>query len=120
MIRLLAGGVLALGIVVPAAAMPSDREVAFYKCDDGREIDVRYQNRKDPPKAVIVLDGVAYTLGRDESGSGARYTSLKTATKSEGLQWWTKGNEATLARLVMNEDKSAGTFKVETTCKLSR
>lgn len=120
MIRFLTAAVLSAMISAPAAAMPSDREVAFYKCDNGREIDVRYQNRKDPPKVVIVLDGVAYTLGRDESASGARYTSLKTATKSEGLQWWTKGNEATLARLVMNEDQASGTFKVETTCKLSR
>lgn len=120
MIRFLLFGVLGIGIAVPALAMPSDREVALYKCDNGREIDVRYQNSKTPPKAVIVLDGVAYTLGRDESASGARYTSLKTATKSEGLQWWVKGREATLARLVMNEDNASGTFRVETTCKLSR
>lgn len=120
MFRALVLTVAALAAATPAAFAQTGREIAFYECENRQEINVRYLDKPKPERAMIVLDGVVYTLGIDTSASGARYTSLKTDTPSEGLQWWVKGKEATLARLVMNEDKTRGSFQPVTTCKLTR
>jgi len=65
-----------------------------YVCEDGRTVSALYP---DGETAQLRLGGTAHTLRIARSGSGARYTG-------DALQWWTKGDEATLAPLKPGED----------------
>ena len=65
-----------------------------YVCADGRIVQALYP---DAQTARVKLAGEEHRLKISVSGSGARYVG-------EGLQWWTKGDEAFLASLKAGED----------------
>ena len=64
-----------------------------YACGDGRTLEALYPERDT---AQLKLAGNDYLLKIAISGSGARYVG-------DGLQWWTKGREGTLAALKAGE-----------------
>jgi len=82
----------------PTPAEPEPKTVAMawvhYVCADGRALSALYPDRDT---AQLRLGGTAHTLRIARSGSGARYTG-------DALQWWTKGDEGTLAPLKPGED----------------
>jgi len=81
----------------PSAAQGSvnpDAGVTVYVCADGQTITAGYP---DAQTAVVTYKDHAYTLKLAPSASGARYTGY-------GLQWWTKGAQATIAALKPGED----------------
>lgn len=68
--------------------------VMAYVCEDGRVVRALYP---DPDSVRLTVDGNTYQLKSAVSGSGARYTG-------DGVQWWSKGEEAMLAPLPANEE----------------
>jgi membrane-bound inhibitor of C-type lysozyme len=47
-------------------------------------------------RALVTLNGTAYTLTQVRSASGARYMTQEGPTPGSTLVWWNKGNEGTL------------------------
>jgi membrane-bound inhibitor of C-type lysozyme len=70
-----------------------DPRVRIYVCDDGQRVEAGYPSRDT---AVVRYKDHAYTLGATVAADGVRYVGF-------GLQWWTKGDEATLALLKRGE-----------------
>lgn len=81
---------------VAAAGTPVNPNpgVTLYACEDGQQVEAGYP---DANSATIKVQGRPYPLRSAISASGARYTGY-------GLQWWTKGDEAWLARLKPGEE----------------
>lgn len=69
-----------------------------YVCDDGSIISVAYPDRES---ADLRIGAETHRLAIARSASGARYTG-------DGLQWWNKGDEGTLAELSPGEDVASG------------
>jgi len=83
----------------PAAQGPvnPDAGVTAYACLDGQAVTAGYP---DPQTAVVTYQDHAYTLKRAPSADGERYTGY-------GLQWWTRGAHATIARLEPGEEAAS-------------
>ncbi|WP_108500611.1 MliC family protein [Paracoccus indicus] len=65
---------------------------ARYRCDDGRDLAVRYVEAGANSLAIIPLEGEEVVFVNVVAASGARYVS--------GMwEWWAKGEEATLTRV---------------------
>jgi Predicted periplasmic protein len=71
-----------------------DSQVTLYTCEDGQQVEAGYPNAG---AAMVTVKGRPYPLKQAISASGARYVGY-------GIQWWTKGSEATLAELKPGED----------------
>jgi membrane-bound inhibitor of C-type lysozyme len=90
--------VAVLFLLAPAAFAADAREteafVVSYRCEDGEAIAVGYPAYRDAATEPIRLawHGRRYVLHPARSGSGARYL-----TRDGRLQWWSKGDEGTLA-----------------------
>lgn len=100
------------------ASAPSEANAIVqvsYACADDRRIDARYDN-SDPARSTarLVIDGRRFDLYHVISGSGARYATENGLQPDHGLQWWTKGHEATLSEMLM--DHTAGGPVELTTC----
>lgn len=65
-----------------------------YVCADGRTVNALYP---DSQAAQLRLGDATHLLRTARSASGARYVG-------DALQWWTKGDAATLASLKPGED----------------
>lgn len=86
-----------------------------YICADGRRIEAHYDNRDhEKPTARLVIDGRSFELYHVVSGSGARYGTESGLRPNHGLQWWTKGDHATLSEMLMDHT-AAGPVEL-TTC----
>ncbi len=68
--------------------------VTAYVCEDGRVVRALYLAQD---RVRLMIEGNTYQLKAAVSGSGARYTG-------DGVQWWSKGDEAMLAPLPSNEE----------------
>jgi membrane-bound inhibitor of C-type lysozyme len=98
----------------PAPAAEAIIEVS-YSCADGRRIEARYDNTlPGQSSARLQIDGRSFEMYHVVSGSGARYATESGLRPDHGLQWWTKGDEATLSEMVM--DHTAPGPMVLTTC----
>jgi membrane-bound inhibitor of C-type lysozyme len=76
---------------------------AHYKCESGRQIAVRYDNTKPAAAtALLTFGGRNFNLYQVMSASGARYATEQGLRPDFGLQWWIKGNEATLSEMMMD------------------
>lgn len=84
--------------LAPAAPKSEPKTVAMtwvhYVCADGRAVSALYP---DGETAQLKLGEATHLLRIARSASGARYTG-------DALQWWTKGDEASLAPLAPGED----------------
>jgi len=76
----------------PAVAPATD--FVRYACEDGEAVQVRYVAQDS---ATVVFQGRTYELRRVISASGARYAG-------DGLQWWSKGDDAFRAPLAPGEE----------------
>jgi membrane-bound inhibitor of C-type lysozyme len=85
---------------VAAASTPVNPgpRVTLYTCEDGQQVEAGYP---DAESAVVKVRGRPYPLKIAISGSGARYVGY-------GIQWWTKGAEATLSELKAGEQVASG------------
>lgn len=90
---------------------------ASYVCDSGATVDVRYDNTNpDAPTATLTYKGRTFELYSVMSGSGARYATEQGLSPDHGLQWWSKGNEATMSEMLM--DHTAPEPKPIETCRV--
>jgi membrane-bound inhibitor of C-type lysozyme len=76
---------------------------AIYHCESGATVTVRYDN-SDPasPRARLDYKGRTFDMYSVVSASGARYATEQGLEPDKGLQWWSKGNEATLSEMIMD------------------
>jgi membrane-bound inhibitor of C-type lysozyme len=114
-------GILLAGVVAMSADVAMGATVidATYRCDSGRQVAVRYDNTKaDAATARLTMDGKTFDLYQVRSGSGARYATERGLKPDTGLQWWIKGNEATLSEMILDHTapgpKSIDRCKVKT------
>lgn len=89
---------------------------AIYRCDSGETIKVRYDNSDSAaPRATLQYKGRSFDMYSAMSASGARYATEQGLEPDKGLQWWSKGNGATLSEMIM--DHTAPEPTVIETCR---
>ncbi len=87
----------------PAALAQTNIISANYQCASGRQIAVRYDNTKPAAAtARLTFGGKTFNLYQVMSASGARYATEQGLRPDFGLQWWIKGNDATLSEMMMD------------------
>lgn len=77
-----------------SAAVNPDPQVTQYTCEDGQQVEAGYP---DAETAVVKVKGRPYPLKAARAASGVRYVGY-------GIQWWTKGPDATLSELKAGEE----------------
>jgi membrane-bound inhibitor of C-type lysozyme len=87
----------------PVAPDSAGIRTVSYTCADGRRIEARYDNSV-PGKSSLRLevDGRSFEMFAVVAASGARYSTESGLKPDHGLQWWTKGREATLSEILMD------------------
>ncbi len=104
-------GLLAATLVPPAAfaqdAGSGDAvQSAAYSCETGRQIRALYNSAAKPdpafPDAQLIIDGQVFAFYQIRSADGARYGTEQGFEPDKGLQWWTKGEDATLYEMTMD------------------
>ena len=89
---------------------------AIYSCDSGETIKASYDNTDAAaPKARLEYKRRSFDMYSVMSASGARYATEQGLETDKGLEWWTKGNEATLSEMIM--DHTAPEPTVIETCR---
>lgn len=85
---------------VAAASGPvnPDPGVTRYACAGGETVTAGYPDRET---AIVAYQDHSYTLKLAHAADGARYTGY-------GLQWWTRGDRASLAQLKNGEETATG------------
>lgn len=81
-----------------STAVNPDPKVTLYTCEDGRQVEAGYP---DAQTAMVKVGGRPFPLKAAVAGSGVRYVGY-------GIQWWTKGAEATLSELKAGEETASG------------
>lgn len=115
-----------VGLALPGLALadePGTPEVpsakiinATYSCDSGETIRASYDNTDAAaPKARLEYKGRSFDMYSVLAASGARYATEQGLETDRGLQWWTKGKEATLSEMIM--DHTAPEPTVIETCR---
>jgi membrane-bound inhibitor of C-type lysozyme len=76
---------------------------ATYECESGQTIAARYDNTNpDAPTARLEYKGQTFEMYNVRAASGARYATEQGLSPDKGLQWWTKGDGATLSEMLMD------------------
>lgn len=88
----------------------------LYSCDSGASVTAVYDN-SDPavPRARLTIRDRSFDLYNVIAASGARYATEQGFEPDKGLQWWTKGNEATLSEMTL--DHTAAEPRLIDTCR---
>lgn len=88
----------------PVVQIAADKIIsATYACDSGNIIQVRYDNTNpEAPAATLEYKGKTFEMYQVRSGSGARYATEQGLGPDRGLQWWSKGDGATLSEMLMD------------------
>ena len=89
-------------------------EPVAYGCDSGRQVLATYGVGADGG-ARLAFDGRSFDLHQVRSASGARYATEQGLSPDRGLQWWIKGETATLSEMLM--DHTAPEPQVIDTCR---
>lgn len=104
-------GVLVATLGIPAAfAQDAGAEDAVqsaaYSCETGRQIRALYNSAAKPdpafPAAQLIIDGQVFTFHQIPAADGARYGTETGFEPDRGLQWWTKGEDATLYEMTLD------------------
>lgn len=113
------GVALAFATLACATSAADPVQTVTYTCTDGRRIEARYDN-SDPerPTARLEVDGRSFEMFNVRAASGARYSTESGLRPDHGLQWWTKGDTATLSEMLM--DHTAPGPVLLTTCTAVR
>ncbi|WP_353643138.1 MliC family protein [Mesorhizobium sp. WSM2239] len=86
---------------VPAAA--EDVIMVTYRCESSQTVIARYDNTDpDAPTARLQYRGRTFEMYNVRAASGARYATEQGLSPDKGLQWWTKGDDATLSEMLMD------------------
>ncbi|MFQ3595189.1 MAG: MliC family protein [Sphingomonadaceae bacterium] len=107
---------------VPLDQLEADPSVTATKsigweCEGGLPITAIYGTGPGgEPDVALVIQGVDVRLAQTVSASGARYASDIGLQAGQGIVWWEKGDEATIAEYPEGTD-SFETAEVKRTCK---
>jgi membrane-bound inhibitor of C-type lysozyme len=88
----------AAALVTLAASGAQAAEPVTYSCVSGRTIIATYGDES----ARLAFDGHTFELHQARSASGARYATEQGLQPDHGLQWWIKGDDATLNEMIMD------------------
>lgn len=81
-----------------------------YQCESGQTVVVRYDNTNpDAPTVRLEYNGQTFEMYNVRAASGARYATEQGLSPDKGLQWWTKGDGATLSEMLMDHTAPAPT-----------
>lgn len=93
----------------PEAPVPAPEAIAVvvYTCADARWIEARYDNSQSGASSLrLEVDGRSFEMQSVATGSGARFATENGLKPGYGLQWWTRGEEATLSEILMDHTTS--------------
>jgi membrane-bound inhibitor of C-type lysozyme len=82
----------------------ADRTRVTYRCSDRQVIRVLYDyTTPAAPVARVVVKGQTFEMRsiRSQPGS-ARYSTESGLRPDHGLQWWTRGDQATLSEMLLD------------------
>jgi len=85
----------------------ADRTRVTYRCSDRQIIRVLYDyTTPSAPVARVVVKGQTFEMRsvRSQPGS-ARYSTESGLRPDHGLQWWTRGNQATLSEMLLDHTR---------------
>lgn len=85
----------------------ADRTRVTYRCSDRQIIRVLYDyTTPSAPVARVVVKGQTFEMRsiRSQPGS-ARYSTESGLREGHGLQWWTRGNQATLSEMALDHTR---------------
>lgn len=84
--------------------MPAEDVITVtYQCESGQTVVARYDNTNpDAPTAWLEYKGQTFEMHNVRAASGARYATEQGLSPDKGLQWWTKGDSATLSEMLMD------------------
>lgn len=75
----------------------------LYTCDSGATVTAVYDNSDlEVPRARLTIRDRSFDLHSVIAASGARYATEQGFEPDKGLQWWTKGDEATLSEMTLD------------------
>jgi membrane-bound inhibitor of C-type lysozyme len=99
----LSTGTLAAGVSAEVASEAAPSLSVEYICDSGQTITVRYDNHDETGRtAILAIADREFELYQVVSASGARYATEQGLKPDMGLQWWVKGDVATLSEMIMD------------------
>lgn len=102
-----------------AAALPSGDLHVSYRCDDGRVVGAVYPRDPAGRGAILTIDGRRISFATALSADGARYVANESVHSRMHLQWWIKGDDATLSEAPSGQsDQIAGASRT-TTCHVA-
>jgi membrane-bound inhibitor of C-type lysozyme len=84
--------------------MPAEDIITVtYRCESSQTVIARYDNSNpDAPTALLEYKGRTFEMYNVRAASGARYATEQGLSPDKGLQWWTKGDDATLSEMLMD------------------
>jgi membrane-bound inhibitor of C-type lysozyme len=93
-------------------------ETINYACDNGMKIAAAYDNgTANAEKVTLTIAGKTFTLDSAISASGARYASMAGMNRDKALEWWSKGDEATLSEGPKDDKRLLKESTIVATCK---
>jgi membrane-bound inhibitor of C-type lysozyme len=102
-------------IACVALAACSEAPTYSYDCSPAQALTVQYINGSGADsRALLTLNGRAYTLTEARSASGARYVAAAGPSPGATLVWWNKGKDGTLLEGKVSAPDAAG--QVIATC----
>jgi membrane-bound inhibitor of C-type lysozyme len=102
----------------PKKSATVDAKTVNYACDNGMKIVAGYDNgTANAEKVTLTTAGKAFTLASAISASGARYTNMAGLSSDKALEWWPKGDEATLSEGPKDDKRLLNESKILATCK---
>jgi membrane-bound inhibitor of C-type lysozyme len=117
---------LAVGLLIAAvgpmtvgenamAAPPSPHLHVRYRCDDGRVVEATYPRDPAGRGAILTIDGRRIAFATALSADGARYIANESVHARRRVQWWIKGDDATLSEAPIGQgDEIAGASRTST------
>ena len=74
----------------------------LYSCDSGATVAAVYDSDAAVPRAKLTIRDRSFDLHSVVAASGARYATEQGFEPDKGLQWWTKGDDATLSEMTLD------------------
>ena len=89
-----------------------------YHCDEGKVIYATYDNNNiNSPKASLMIDGRQFEMYSVIAASGALYATEQGINPEQGMRWHTKGLEATLETMTLDDSADPSMEKLLLRCQ---
>jgi membrane-bound inhibitor of C-type lysozyme len=107
-------GVPALGGRAPGPPAPG---AVLYACDDGSRITATYRMVEGMDTARLQVGRQTLDLRATRAASGVRYAAERGLAPDTGVVWWTRGAEAMLMDMPLDDTFRPGDETLRTTCR---